>query len=287
MSTSRALSPELDALFAKLHTVATLPTLAVRIIESASRFDNSATELQDLIKHDPVLVARIMRVANGAYYSQSGKVDTIQRAITLLGNRRLANMALTIVVARQFSQRAGHSGINRLRLWKHSTSVAGLAKLLAEKLQCIDPERAYLAGLLHDFGMLMIDQLLAKHVPSILVALKTSPCPSDAVFTVLPFRPGELGAYVARKSNLPEAIAVAIECHHDPGEVCSDVALVDVIHCADYLANRHRASIFRGSTVVDPNQVASDRLGVNETLLRELWPRIERCLAEVQQFVIE
>ncbi len=287
MHTEPISPPQLDALFAKLNDVVTLPTLAVRIIELANRADNSEGDLRELIDRDPVLVAHIMRAANSACYSQSGQVDSIGRAVALLGNRRLAHMALTIVVARQFNQRVGQTGIERSRLWRHSASVAAIAKLLAERLQCTAPDHAFLAGLLHDFGVLMIDQLLAKQVPRILAALKVSSCLSDAVFKVLPFRPEELAAYVVRQSKLPESVAVAIEFHRDPTICCDDVPLVDVINFADYLANRHGAGIVRGTPVVAPSSATRERLCIDETLLHKLWPAIEQCLIEVQQFPIE
>ena len=277
-------SPQLVALFDRLSQVATLPTLAVRIIQAASNLNSGAAELQVLVEKDPVLVARLMRVANSAYYSQSRKVDSIQRAITLLGNRRLANMALTVLVARQFREQPSSTSISRERLWNHSAAVATIADLVADTLKCCDPEQAYMTGLLHDFGLLVIDQSLQNRVPAIVDALDTHDCLSQAVRSVLPFTPGELGSYIARRSNLPEAIVLAIEFHAAPDELDGDDRLADVVHFADYLAKRHGASIFRNRVIVPPSDGTLARLKMSEQVLRELWQPIEQRLTSIQQF---
>jgi HD-like signal output (HDOD) protein len=282
------LAEPLERLFSRLSELATLPALAVRIIDAAAQTDNSALELTRLIEHDPVLTTRLMRLANSAYFSQSQQVDSIGRAVSLLGNRRLANLAATVIVARQFLSQPHPDGLSRERLWKHSAAVAALAQLIAERTGAEDPERAYLAGLLHDFGVLMIDQMLPRQMSAVMQAMELRGCLTQAVHDVLRFRPEQLGGYAIRRSNLPIAIAEAVEWHRTPRD-CDEShrMLADIVHFADYLSVRCGVGIFEVRRKQPPCEAVKKRLGIDETMLGELWPAVEQRVGEVQHFALE
>lgn len=277
-------TPQLELLFERLSELTTLPSLAVRIVNAACDSTIGSAELESLVECDPVLVARLMRVANSSFYSQSRQVDTIRRAITLLGNKRLANLALTVIVARQFHKQSSSTALNRDQLWLHSAAVASISELLCTELKVGDPEQAYLAGLLHDFSFLVIDQLLSKHVPAIVEEYNLSGDLHAAVRTVLPFTPSELSSYFAMRAELPDTLVDGIAYHADPEAIPTEPWLADVIHFADYLSHRHHAGIFRGRSALLPGEGTIHRLGIDEDFLRSIWNPIEERLEAIQQF---
>jgi len=211
---SESLSPErkavLEKLFSGIGTLTTLPTAAHRILQLTEDESADPNKLREAIQSDPVLVARILRRLNSAYFSLSHRVSDIRTAVSLLGIQEIRNLALTVYVSRMFERKGDHGTYRRKDLWNHSVAVAAAARLVARVCGHGVSEDVYIAGLLHDLGLILLDQGMRKHFCRVVDELT----PATPAYLVeqrnLTFDHATLGGFVAQKWNFPQQISDAI-----------------------------------------------------------------------------
>ncbi len=231
-------SPEtlLGRVFEGISEVSSLPVVALQIMHLAEDPTTGADDMLEVVRSDPALAMRLMRTVNSSYYTLRDKVADLKQAITLLGFREIRNLAMTAYVAPLFRQTAGYGQYSRRGLWNHMVGTAMIARLIGETSRQVGPEEAYLGGLLHDLGLILIDQCLHKRFCRILDALTEETPFWEIERRILGFDHTALGEYVARKWNLPERLSKAIGCHHGAAryegphrEMVCAVALADVL----------------------------------------------------------
>ena len=269
----------LERLFTHIGLVTSLPAVGQRILQLTENEAASADDLREAIQSDPVLVARILRRLNSAYYGLSHKVADVRTAVSLLGFREIRNLALTVFMAKMFEAPGTHGGYRREMLWTHSVAVAACARLVSRVCGRATPEEAYIAGLLHDLGLILIDQTLRRHFTRVLDAL-TPATPTCVVENrILSFDHAALGGFVARKWNFPEQIADAITFHHLP--MCYAGAhkdLVNVVTVANYLCCRAgRTSLGVANVQPPPDEVYSG-LGLDQVTLSIICTELDATL---------
>ena len=134
-----------------------LPDIAMRLRPLLDAPSTTATKISRVISKDPALSARLLRVANSAYYPRSGMVRDLRSAVVRLGNRLVRQLSQLLMVAQLYDVKA-HPTIkpHLVDLWQHSTLVATISELLAKRHPHLSAEEAQLAGLVHDIGVLPI-----------------------------------------------------------------------------------------------------------------------------------
>ena len=273
----------LEALFQRLSELSSLPSIALRIIEAAVDEGTDAEDLRRLIEKDPALSARIIRIVNSSFYAVRQEVADLKSAIALLGTKQIRNIAITVFVARQFRSSSDQASLDRTRLWNHAMAVGALSRLIATTTRKCDPEEAYLAGLLHDIGLLIIDQHLARHVPKIQELTQKGETLHDAAQQVLTFDPSQLGAYVAWRSHFPPRLVSAIEFQRRPDEYDGeDRALTDLVAVADYIATRSAMGVLEDSQPISPSDEVFARLDLGEAVLDDIWSKVDETLSDTQ-----
>nr|WP_261360796.1 HDOD domain-containing protein [Aeoliella straminimaris] len=256
-----------------------MPSIALRIIEAAVDEHTDAEDLRQLIERDPALAARIIRIVNSSFYGVRQEVADLRSAIALLGTKQIRNVAITVFVSRQFSPSNTKDTLDRNQLWSHSMAVGAVARLLAKTLHVADPEEAYLAGLLHDMGLLIIDQHLARHVPRIRTSMQEGLSLHESVHRILTFCPSQLGAYVAWRSKFPSRLVTSIEFHHKPEDYKGDDRqLTDLVAVSDYIATRSGAGVMKEAAPITPTETVFERLALNEERLSDIWSQIDETL---------
>ncbi|HEX5106450.1 MAG TPA: HDOD domain-containing protein, partial [Pirellulaceae bacterium] len=206
----------LERLFLRIGEVATLPTAAQKILTLTENPDANVDGLRDAIQGDPVLVARLLRRLNSSYYSLSQKVTDLKTAVTLLGTREIRNLALTVFVSRFYEAKGAHGTYKREDLWAHSVGVGAAARLVARVCGRGAPEEAFIAGLLHDIGLILLDQSLRRHFHRVIEAIDPATPTHIVENRILTFDHAILGGFVARKWRIPEPVTAAITFHHQP-----------------------------------------------------------------------
>ncbi len=263
----------------RVTAIATLPAIAVRIMEVAEDPLATADDMDELLSSDPALASRVMKVVNSAFYGRAGRVATTSVAIQLLGVTAIRNIAVASSLTRMFTSVRGMPGFDAPSLWVHSVAVGAAARHLAERTGLVPPEEAMLAGLLHDLGVLVEMQVWLPEFSTILTATLADPtldfCETES--RIIGASHEEIGEALCRQWMFPELLSLAVGHHHHPLLLpASQRVLPTLVHVADILAARAEVGFTR--TVTD-RQIAPEVFGVLGLLPEDLNP-IEHSLVE-------
>lgn len=203
----------------QLRDLPAMPQLALKIIGLRADPNANAEKLGKLVELDPGLSAQVIRYARSPFFSYQGKVDSIQTAISrVLGFEMVMNLTLGLATARPFKIPAiGPLGLNAF--WRHAIYSAALVQALGRELpRAVRPPAgmSYLAGLLHNFGFLLLGHLFKREFCILNGSIGDNPDTPirQQELEILGIEHGELGAWLLEKWNMPEEILVAVRHHH-------------------------------------------------------------------------
>ncbi len=204
-------------LLENLKELPTLPTVVAQLMMTLNEPTSSARDLERLVANDQAIAARLLKLANSAFYGLPGKVASLNRAITLLGFNTVRSLVLTIGVVDKFGGPSGGKYFDRGEFWEHSLSVAMVAKLLGARDPAFSPDEAHLAGLLHDIGKVIMDSFMPTKFQEAMQLVKEQDMnPLDAESSLLGLSHDEVGAIAAGEWRFPEFLREVIAYHHHP-----------------------------------------------------------------------
>lgn len=273
----------LERLFTRIGDICPLPALAQKILSLTCREDVSAEDLRQVIQSDPALVAKILRRLNSAYYALSNKVSDIRTAVSLLGFREIRNLTMTIYMSRLHEDRDEYKTYRREDLWAHSVGVASVASLISRVCGCVDPEEAYVAGLLHDLGYILLNQNLKRHFYRVIDTLDDVTDTPTIEDKILSFDHAMLGGFVARRWSFAEATADAIAFHHRPLDYTGTHSeLVCVVALANYLTTRLGRTSLGFKNQSTPQDEVYSRIKLDQVALSIICERLEETLKKAE-----
>lgn len=228
-----------DHFFNKIKTSKNLPSLPhilLKLIEVCNREDSNIKDISQIISKDASLTAKVMKMINSAYYGLPVRVTDIDHALAFLGMDAIKNISICASVNQAFSHAKNDSLFDLKVFWKHSLMCAALAKLIAQKTLYPSPDTAFLSGLLHDIGKLVIWVNFPQEYAEILKSSKNQP---DLILAG-EARHGathcEVGAWLINRWNLQSFIADALLYHHESVDRIHDaLPLVKIIYIANIL----------------------------------------------------
>ncbi len=201
----------------KLESIRNLPTMPIIVSEVLAAIDNpksSAASLSKLIEKDQALTARVLRIANSPFYGYTRKISTIDLAIVIMGFNTLKEIVLSIVIQRFFSK-VKINVFNLKDFWQYGLFCGSSARLLSRKLGYKLAGEAFVAGLMHDIGILIIAEYFTPKFKEIKEYMATHQVSLiDAEQAILECTHPEIGAWMADKWNLPEKMVSALRYHH-------------------------------------------------------------------------
>ena len=272
----------IEKLFSRVGEVSSLPAVAMQIIEVANNSKTGVNDLLDAVQLDAALATRILRTVNSSYYAVQNKVADLKLAITLLGFKEIRNLAMTAYVAQLFKRGAGHGTYTRDGLWNHLIGVGTAARLIGEASGRVPPREAYLAGLLHDFGLILIDQYLNKPFGKVVDALEENVPVCDVERKILGFSHAELGYYVAQQWHLPEHLTATIRYHHDPTAYEGPhIEMICAVALADFFCNAKQLSALGVADATVPPAEVFAVLGLEKQHVGSLWEQLDEILKKI------
>ena len=194
--------------------VSTLPHVALRVLEVARDPNSSAGDLRVIVEGDPSLSARVLRCVNSAAYGLRVEITSLQQAISYLGFNQIRNLAITASVSEVFRSEEAIATYRRTDLWRHMVSVGVCARLIASRQRLSNFEEAFLAGLLHDIGIVLEDQHCHEAFREILPGLVDGGSLTEAEQQHLGFDHTTLGNRIAESWRFPPAVCAGIRFHH-------------------------------------------------------------------------
>src|SRR5213592_3148083 len=157
MATATAVDPQIlvQQALKKITTISTLPEITSRIIKTVEDPKSSVAQLHQLVSHDPALVTRILKVVNSAFYGLPGQIASIERGIVLLGLNAVKNIAVAASLGQLFRGMKLCEEFTAKDLWTHCIGVGIVARSLAKQAKVLLVDEAFLAGMIHDIGLLV------------------------------------------------------------------------------------------------------------------------------------
>ncbi len=244
----------------RIKSLATLPAVAMEILDLVNDPDATADDFNLAISKDPTLVTQVLKVVNSSFYGMPRQVDTIQQAVVILGLSAIRNIAIASSVNKLFLQAPQHMRFDPAELWQHTSAVAAAARDLAARTKLVSPEEAFLAGMLHDVGVIVEFQLFGSEFVDLVDSFT---CDLDVTFrnaerSVLGATHEHFGAGLCRRWNLPDVFELVAGHHHEPLLVDEEKRTLPlIVHVADILAARLEIGFSRS---VDSQQVAPEVL---------------------------
>lgn len=259
----------------------TLPVVVQKVIALTEDPRSTAKDINNVLSQDQTLTAKVLRLANSAFYGFSRRISTVTEATIILGFQTIKSIVMAATVSDMLKKPLQGYALEQGDLWKHSQTSAIAARMLARELKFPRLEVAYTASLLHDIGKLVLNVYLSEAYQEVLEKVEGERLTFiQAEEMILGFNHAQVGAKICAKWNLPPELVEAIAFHHEPARATENPKLVAITHVADFVS----VSIGMGVGVdgflyaMSPEAITS--LGVSET-------QIDRLIAQLVDVLID
>ncbi|HRP62809.1 MAG TPA: HDOD domain-containing protein [Phycisphaerales bacterium] len=277
-----------DSAIKSISHIATLPEITLRIIELVEDPTSTAQDLHAIIANDPALCSRILKVVNSAFYGLPRQIGSINRAIVLLGLNAVKNIAIAASLTKLFRGGELCPGFAARDLWVHSVAAASAGKLICDELKLGLPDEAFLAGLMHDIGIMVEMQAQRNGLIEVFeqIPINADGAPGANMLeierNVLGADHQRFGAGLCEAWKFPKSFGFVAGHHHNPLELPDGSrTLAAVVFVADRIAG-HGGYGFRADL---PSFTISDDVADELRLTRDQIERVQTNLPQVYEEV--
>ncbi len=286
----------MDKAIRKLGELPPFSPVLNRLLATLAAEDVSFAKLSDLIEKDTVVSGNLLHLVNSALYARRGTINSVRHAVSILGMSKLRNAVLGMSIARMWNQVRTPPSWSMARFNLHSVSTAVLCDLLAQRLPVSYPEGAFVAGLFHDVGRMLIALALGEEHTRLVEMTKLAVRPVldcerpvlDCERSVLGFTHPELSAEALVFWKLPQQIQSAVRDHHDPPADPSskpgEIPLSHVIDAANQYVNSQGVTILEGQATEFADATMVTALGLTPECLENVLSEYQTESAAMAQF---
>jgi HD-like signal output (HDOD) protein len=208
-------SEELDRLLESAETLPACPPVLAKIADVCADPTSSARDLGNVIATDEALTSRLIKLVNSAYYGLRGTISTVTQAVVILGYQEIRNMIYAVRAEEVFLAGRVADGIDLLAVWDHSLRVAVLARELCYRVRYPVPEEVFVAGIIHDVGQVILNQLLGSDYRAFVSRIHGgSRDLAEAEAEEYGIDHAEVGRRLALRWDFPESLQAAVAGHH-------------------------------------------------------------------------
>ena len=274
-----------NKILGKIKALPTLSLVVAKVIQVVSNPLTSASDLSRIITVDQALTAKVLRLANSAFYGFPFRIKNITQAVSILGFDTIRNLALTVSVYKVFTGE-NETDFSHQDFWKHCVGVAICANLLAKKIKYKSPEGAFTAGLLHDIGKNFFEQYMHKEYGDVLkYAREKNLTIYQAEQEKLAIDHAVVGKMMAEKWNLPPELAAGIAAHHHPEGEDEESVMAHIINVADIMCKKKGIGFSGDSVVMPVSKEGRELFNLDEAGEAELMASLDKELKEAEAFV--
>jgi putative nucleotidyltransferase with HDIG domain len=264
----------MDDVLHRIRNLPVMPTVVMELLESMAQENVEISEVAHKISQDQALTAKTLRLANSSFYGRANQVTTIQDAIAILGLRTVRSQAMAACLIGTFAGKTD-SSFDTTPFWRHAIAVAFCAKELASHLN-VNAESAYITGLLHDIGRLVLVTQFQSNFAATLAYRTEHDCSLlEAEHAVLGIDHATIGHALARHWKFPDAMQHAIANHHAT-EVQNMEPLPLIILVANVIAHALDLSSDVDDMVPSIPSGLWNQLGLNESTLLAVFSNTEK-----------
>jgi HD-like signal output (HDOD) protein/DNA-directed RNA polymerase subunit RPC12/RpoP len=268
-----------------------MPQIVFKAHEIMEDPNSGTKKVAELIETDQAIAAKVLKMANSAYYGMSGKVSSIQHAAVVLGDKALGELVTLAGTSSLLSNKLYGYAMDSGELWRHSMTVAFGSKIMAQRYMPQLENDAFSVGLIHDVGKLVLDRPVLNR-KSVFDEFMDS---GDKTFLsaenrILGFDHAEIGYDICQQWQIPDSLAKAIRYHHRPS-AASDDSLVCIVSMADTIANMAAAMSMAGriqsgidAVMYMVDDTVMERLALGE---KDIGVIMESALDAVEKIMLE
>lgn len=269
----------------------TLPHIFVRISQLVEDPGSSTTDIAKAISQDPSFTVRMLRVANSPFYGFPSRIDTVAKAVSIIGTSQIRSLALSMSIAKSF-ERLPNKLVSMENFWRHSLYCAMISRILAKHVRNCDSEAVFTAGLLHDIGELVIFNRVPEKARDALLLMQDSidDMPSNkAERQVMGFDHAQVGMELAHQWKLPPLLVECIGYHHSIGEAKIYPREVALVHLANVFALMAELDTLNPEDVSTVDAHAWETCGISADidLIEEVVRDAQRQIDEDEKLFIE
>lgn len=225
-------------IISKLKEIKSFPQFVVETLRKLNDPTSSASDVAASLSRDEGLVLRTLKLANSAAYGMTRNISDISEAIALLGYKNISNIVLAATVYSVMDKGLSGYALDRGELWRHSLTSAYASRYIAQATRRVPPEEAYVGGLLHDIGKVVLNDYVRFGYGIIVKLVEEEHIPfSEAELRVLGFDHAMVGSLLVERWDLPRAYQYSTLLHHKPNMLEDEYAeyqpLVDVVSVAN------------------------------------------------------
>ena len=266
--------------------MAVLPAVALKFSDAIKNPLTSNQELENIISEDTALASKILMIANSALFNFPSKIETISKAITIIGFKQLNEIILSCSIVSMFKH-IPQEVINMDQFWRHNIAVATTARILAARRREQNIEKFFTAGLLHDIGKLI---LFSEKPGLMLEVIQECEESQRLMHTVeqdlLGIDHAKIGAMLLKKWKLPESIVSSVYFHHMPSISTGDVINPSIVHIADIIT--HALQFGSSGEIFVPrlNEKAWSALSLDVDIISSVIEQLEVQHAEAVKYIL-
>lgn len=226
----------IEEIVKKTSDLPSLPAAALKVMKETESSTSNASSIAHILAQDQALSARVLRLANSAYYGLTRKVTNLQESVVVLGMRCVRNLCMVAATYPWMSRKLDGYCLGPRELWTHSFGTALGAQLFARLSGKCSEDQAFTAGLLHDIGKVALSVWLENKTALVAqYATQAEVSFDEAERKILGYDHCQVGEHLANSWNLPEDIVQSVRWHHDPDGLEKANPIVDCVHLGLFL----------------------------------------------------
>ncbi|PID76711.1 MAG: signal transduction protein [Deltaproteobacteria bacterium] len=264
----------------KFHNTRTLPNVVSELSRLMSDPNSTAEDFEDVMKMDPTLVAKLLQMVNSPFYGLSQEVRSISRAIVFVGMKNLHSLAVTDALKNLFKDSGDGSSFSRKRLWFHSAAVSICAKMLAERIFAVNGEDACLCGILHDFGIIVEEQIDHENFIKACNECRPDGSLTETEAQYLGTNHCKIGYLLAQDWHMQPELQKAILNHHNYQDEVDPSSLRGILQISEYIINKMKYTVLENTIPAIPASLAAhmeENIDEYKILIDDLPKEIEKA----------
>ncbi len=274
-----------DKALASIGDIATLPEVTLKIIQIVEDPKSTARDLHEIIKNDPALSVKVLKVVNSAFYGLPGQVASVDRAIILLGLSAVKNIAIAASIARLFKGKRISEEFSASDLWRHSVGVAVAAHAIAkESPHDVLLDEVFVAGMIHDIGMMVERQAHPDQFADVIARCMGGGVDFlEAERKIIGADHQAFGVGLTTKWKFPRHLRAAVGFHHNPESLSAELQNITVlIQMADVICCEEKLGFYLSAAGQTISQDSLDRLGLTQQQLDAIRAELPEKLDEAE-----
>lgn len=262
----------------------TMPTILSELVETINNPRSSSMDIARIVEKDTALAAKLLRIVNSPFYGFPSRIDTISRAVTIVGSKQLTTLAAGVAAISFFSG-IPNQYIDMRSFWSHSLRTGFAARLLAAHATTQNPERFFVAGLLHDIGRLVLLRLRPESYARVLEYCSAHRVPAEQVERkIFGFDHGVLAGHLLKEWKFPISLEDSVAHHHSPRSSTSTLDPT-MVHVANFVAT----GLEVGTCAIMPrvDDIALSRLKMPEGAVTTVAQQTEYLFEQTASYFLQ